>query len=543
MASTSVVRLSHDRDAAKQEGGSTVVPYSWAPKREPVFYHEPLPAINTRPLIQFCERVPGDGEDYDADWGVDDDEAIDGIDEDIADDSSGDDSDIGPAEGSTTKARLHTATKRMLGLSLHSRASSATASPDHTSRSVTVSPTRVRALSAVSTISSDSELQVALMPSLFPYVPPTINFVLDGQKVESLPWEIRRMLKWRLSPITPNVVKQCIARSHFKITRRSYDWIGYFGKHMKAQGFKAIREYQKVNHFPGSFQMGRKDRLWRNLSRMQVHYGKREFNFFPQTFVLPIDAKLLKRAWDEGGNRHKWIIKPPASARGIGIRVVHKWNQIPKRRQVIVQRYLSRPYLINGSKFDLRLYVYITSYDPLRIYLYDDGLVRFASCKYSYSTKTLSNRYMHLTNYSINKRNDGYKQNDDENVCQGHKWALKALWGYLKKYGINTTAIWENIKDIILKTVISSETFINSLVKSNVRRRYSCHELFGFDVFLDETLKPWIIEVNISPSLHSNSPLDMTIKGGMVKDMLNIAGFQIPDRSEVVSVPWLPAPT
>ena len=53
MASTSVVRVSHDRDAAKQDGGSPMVPYSWGPKREPVFYHEPLPAINTRPLIQF----------------------------------------------------------------------------------------------------------------------------------------------------------------------------------------------------------------------------------------------------------------------------------------------------------------------------------------------------------------------------------------------------------------------------------------------------------------------------------------------------------
>lgn len=72
----------------------------------------------------------------------------------------------------------------------------------------------------------------------------------------------------------------------------------------------------------------------------------------------------------------------PASARGIGIKVIHKWNQIPRRRPVIVQKYLSRPYLINDSKFDLRIYVYVTSYDPLRIYIYDDGLVRFASAKY-----------------------------------------------------------------------------------------------------------------------------------------------------------------
>ena len=42
--------------------------------------------------------------------------------------------------------------------------------------------------------------------------------------------------------------------------------------------------------------------------------------------------------------------------------------------------------------------------------------------RYSYSTKSLSNRYMHLTNYSINKRNDGYKHNDDQDICQGHKW-------------------------------------------------------------------------------------------------------------------------
>lgn len=46
-----------------------------------------------------------------------------------------------------------------------------------------------------------------------------------------------------------------------------------------------------------------------------------------------------------------------------------------------VCRYIHKPYLISGSKFDLRIYVYVTSYDPLRIYIYSDGLVRFASCK------------------------------------------------------------------------------------------------------------------------------------------------------------------
>lgn len=45
----------------------------------------------------------------------------------------------------------------------------------------------------------------------------------------------------------------------------------------------------------------------------------------------------------------------------------------------VIFSYIERPLIINSAKFDLRLYVYLTSLDPLRIYLYNDGLVRFAS--------------------------------------------------------------------------------------------------------------------------------------------------------------------
>ena len=71
----------------------------------------------------------------------------------------------------------------------------------------------------------------------------------------------------------------------------------------------------QVNHLPGSFQIGRKDRLWRNLYKMQVHFGKRDYGFFPQTYCLPFDLKLLKRAWEDGGTKQKWILKPVSGAR------------------------------------------------------------------------------------------------------------------------------------------------------------------------------------------------------------------------------------
>lgn len=61
---------------------------------------------------------------------------------------------------------------------------------------------------------------------------------------------------------------------------------------------------------------------------------------------------------------------------------MHKWCQIPENLPLVVQKYISKPFLIDETKFDLRLYVLVTSVNPLRIYLYDDGLVRFASGEY-----------------------------------------------------------------------------------------------------------------------------------------------------------------
>ncbi|XP_070694669.1 tubulin monoglutamylase TTLL4 [Pempheris klunzingeri] len=379
----------------------------------------------------------------------------------------------------------------------------------------------------------DREEKPALVPSLFPFISPTLYFSTANEKVELLPAEQRRLLKWKVSNVTPNVVKQTVARSHFKVTKKSHDWLGCWGHHMKSPCFKSLGEHQKLNHFPGTFQIGRKDRLWRNLSKMQVRFGKQEFSFFPRTFVLPQDIKLLRKAWEDSGSRQKWIIKPPASARGIGIQVIHKWSQMPRKRPLLVQKYLHKPYLISGNKFDLRIYVYVTTYDPLKIYIFSDGLVRFASCKYSSSMKTLGNKFMHLTNYSVNKKNSEYQTNSDDKACQGHKWALKALWQFLGSKGVNTTLIWEKIKDIVIKTIIASEPYVNSLLKMHLRTPSSCHELFGFDIMLDENLKPWILEVNISPSLHSNTALDVSIKGQMIRDLLNLAGFRVPQKEDV----------
>ena len=222
-------------------------------------------------------------------------------------------------------------------------------------------------------------------------------------------------------------------------------------------------------------------------------------------------------------------------ARGTGIKVVNKWNQVPKNKPLIVQRYIARPHLINNTKYDLRIYVLMTSIHPLRIYLYDEGLVRFASHEYTRDNESLSNVYMHLTNYSINKNSASYTPNDDAEVRQGHKWTLASLWQYFAEAGIDQKLVWERIKDMVIKTIISAENSMLSLAKANLCSHYCAYELFGFDILLDADLKPWLIEVNISPSLHSASPLDIDVKSPLATEVFNIARYHVPNKISVNS--------
>ena len=76
---------------------------------------------------------------------------------------------------------------------------------------------------------------------------------------------------------------------------------------------------------------------------------------------------------------------------------------------------MHKPYLIDGYKFDLRIYVLLAGVNPLRIFVYKDGLARFATVPYeSPAPANLTNLFMHLTNYAINKESENFVQNTDE---------------------------------------------------------------------------------------------------------------------------------
>lgn len=124
----------------------------------------------------------------------------------------------------------------------------------------------------------------------------------------------------------------------------------------------------------------------------------------------------------------------------------------------MIQKYLNYPALWKGHKYDFRIYVLVTSViDPMTIYLYKDGLVRLASEKYD-ASKNFNDPYTHLTNYSLNKKNEHF-DND------AHKLALNdCLKGIMTQPSIkkgkpgatrSAAEIWDEIEAIVVKTIIT----------------------------------------------------------------------------------------
>ena len=132
----------------------------------------------------------------------------------------------------------------------------------------------------------------------------------------------------------------------------------------------------------------------------------------------------------------------------------------------------------------MRIYVLVTGVDPLKIYVYQEGLIRFASEKYS---NTFENRYAHLTNYSLNKKNDWAPEPDEDNDL---KWTLTHLSKKMKEIGIDTGPIWSKIYDIIIKSFLSIDNHILAGIDKAGNWNHNAFELLGYDIIIDNNLDP-----------------------------------------------------
>ena len=293
--------------------------------------------------------------------------------------------------------------------------------------------------------------------------------------------------------------------------------------------FEQLDESKTINHIPGNNALTIKSYLYDTLVEAKRHalgtVNEARYQFFPQTYSMPEDYyQYLEDAIKEPDTL--WIQKPKNLSRGRGIEVVQHPLTVPFEADWMIQRYIRNPHLHNGHKYVLRFYVLITSIEPLRFYLYHEGFAKLAS--ETYDENELDNLYRHLTNPDINEEND----NVDVPVTF-FSFARYREW--LRSDGHDDEKLFQEFNDLIALTVIAAREKMRHQVNETNADTRGCYELIGLDCMVDDNLKPWILECNLSPSLETyasgaeEASDEFTVKRQLVHDLVDMMQLNTPE--------------
>lgn len=242
------------------------------------------------------------------------------------------------------------------------------------------------------------------------------------------------------------------------------------------------------------------------------------------------------------------IAKPYCRSAGKGIFLITKKEEIPETGNWVIQEYIGRyfqilfrPFIVNNLKFDLRVYTIVLGYDPLRVYIYNNGLVRFATEEYEeVNSENKGNTFKHLTNFSINKEHPNFVPSIDignENRSS-HKRTIKDFFKEMAERNIEFSETWTQIKEIITKTIIAAQPTLKhrgACQKSDPYNQGS-FEILGFDILIDENKTPYLLEVNHNPSLFTDSQVDKDIKYPMIREVMKLLNATVDEKKRLISL-------
>ncbi len=247
--------------------------------------------------------------------------------------------------------------------------------------------------------------------------------------------------------------------------------------------------------------------------------------WWPTTFILPRDMHEATSAMhkkDKAGKPiHTFIFKPDSTFGGNGVCLVQSGDVLHSLMQrkyscAVLQEYLTRPLLIDGLKWDCRVYVLVTSISPLRVYVAREGLARFCTELYRRpNAENLEAMFSHVTNYALNKMSPAYQENEgDPTGGQGSKRSLSVVIERLAKLSPTFTAeqFWAEVDHIVTMTllVLQPELIHKGDVRKNDPESQSAGDgpsfhLLGFDILLDSNERASLLELNANPSLSTQS--------------------------------------
>jgi tubulin polyglutamylase TTLL4 len=188
----------------------------------------------------------------------------------------------------------------------------------------------------------------------------------------------------------------------------------------------------------------------------------------------------------------------------------------------VVPGYVDWPLLLTERKFDIRLYALVTSVQPLRVWMHESGLARFAT--HPYAGAELSDLRAHLTNICVNQGDEAFLSPADVECIENSTWSLAFLMDDLTAREFNVEVLRSEIDRVATTAIIAGCCVVRNHHSRFVRSPRTSFELFGIDLIIDQDLRPHVLEVNISPAMSGlGSALDLNIKWRLMLDTLRIA--------------------